>query len=181
MPSTTSDHVPSTAPQDAGGAGAISGLSGRWGQQHSAPLPEGLSGLGARGQEPVSPGPDRFGVTTRRLIGDMWEPIHKSAARKGDRVRHFTPDGSLLAEFRATSDAYIQTAGALTGEWVYDGVFVPQEPEPVAPGPTLADVVAERDYERRRANEAIAQLHDAQRELAALRGHAPDAGKKVNG
>ena len=49
--------------------------------------------------------------------------------------------------------------------------------EPVAPGPTLADVVAERDYERRRANEAIAQLHDVRRELAALRGHAPDAGE----
>lgn len=78
-------------------------LSGRWGQQHSAPLPEGLLGLGARGQEPVSP------------------------------------------------------------------------------GPTLAEVQADRDYERERANEAIAQLHDARRELAALRRRVADGGKVVKG
>ena len=30
-------------------------LPGRRGQQHSAPLPEGLAGLGARGQEPAAP------------------------------------------------------------------------------------------------------------------------------
>jgi len=48
---------------------------------------------------------------------------------------------------------------------------------PVAPGPTLAEVQADRDYERRRANEAIAQLHDAQRELAALRAILPTPGK----
>jgi len=102
--------------QDAGGVGAVpsveaveavlmvpkvddAGLSGRWGHQHTAPIPEGLAGLGARGQGPV------------------------------------------------------------------------------APGPTLAEVQADRDYERRRANEAIAQLHDAQRELAALRAILPTPGK----
>ena len=78
-------------------------LPGRWGHQHSAPIPEGLAGLGARGQEPLTP------------------------------------------------------------------------------GPTLAEVQAERDYERERANEAIAQLHDAQRELAALRGRVADGGKVVKG
>jgi len=36
---------------------AVEPLSGRWGQQHSAPLPDGLAGLGARGQEPLAPGP----------------------------------------------------------------------------------------------------------------------------
>jgi len=101
MPETTPGPVPSPAVQDAGGVGAT--LSGRWGQQHSAPIPEGLAGLGARGQEPV------------------------------------------------------------------------------APGPTLAEVQAERDYERKRANEAIAQLHDARRELAALRARVADGGKVVKG
>ena len=66
--------VPSPAVQDAGGVGATpsaeaveaflvapkvddAGLSGRWGHRHSAPIPEGLAGLGARGQEAVAPGP----------------------------------------------------------------------------------------------------------------------------
>ena len=112
--------VPSPAVQDAGGVGATpsaeaveaflvapkvddAGLSGRWGHRHSAPIPEGLAGLGARGQEPV------------------------------------------------------------------------------APGPTLAEVQADRDYERQRANAAIAQLHDARRELAALRARVADGGKVVKG
>ena len=76
-------------------------LPGRWGQQHSAPVPEGLLGLGTRGHEPLTP------------------------------------------------------------------------------GPTLAEVQADRDYERRRANEAIAQLHDTRRELAALRVRVADGGKVV--
>ena len=99
MPPATPDPVPSPAPQEAAGVGATpSELSGRWGQQHSAPFPVGLAGLGARGQEPT------------------------------------------------------------------------------APGPTVAELQAHRDYERQRANEAIAQLYDARRELAALRatlGMAP--------
>ena len=89
MPETTPNAAPNVqAPHDA--ARDWARLSGRWGHQHSAPLPEGLLGLGARGQEPMMP------------------------------------------------------------------------------GPTLAEVQAERDYERRRANEAIAQLYDARRELAAI-------------
>jgi len=112
------------APHDA--ARDWASLSGRWGQQHSA-LPDGLAGIGARGQGPVAPAPDRFGVTTRRLTGDTWEPIHNSAARTGDRVRYFGPSGALLAEFVLTSDAHLQADGLLAGEWVHDGVFVPQE------------------------------------------------------
>ena len=42
------------APHDA--ARDWADLSGRWGHQHSA-MPEGLAGIGARGQEPLTPGP----------------------------------------------------------------------------------------------------------------------------
>ena len=83
-------------------------LPGRWGhrwdRQHSTPLPNGLAGIGARGQEPVAPGP---------TVDDL----------RADLVRR-----DVL----------------------------------------LAQMEADRDYERRRANEAIAQLHDAQRDLKAI-------------
>lgn len=110
MPPTTPDPVPFSAPQDAAGEGATSELSGRWGQQHSAPFPVGLAGLGARGQEPVAPGP-------------------------------------TVTELRA--------------ELVRRDVL-------------LAQVQEERD-------EAQHQLREALDQLAALRDHVPDAGKKVEG
>ena len=82
--------MPSPAVQDAGGVGATPSaeaveaflmeskvqaphdaardwaeLSGRWGHQHSA-MPDGLAGIGARGQEPVAPGPTLADVQADR-------------------------------------------------------------------------------------------------------------------
>ena len=82
--------MPSPAVQDAGGVGATpsaeaveaflmepkvqaphdaardwADLSGRWGHQHSA-MPDGLAGIGARGQEPVAPGPTLADVQADR-------------------------------------------------------------------------------------------------------------------
>ena len=51
------------APHDA--ARDWADLSGRWGHQHSA-MPEGLAGIGARGQEPVAPGPTLADVQADR-------------------------------------------------------------------------------------------------------------------
>jgi len=125
MPETTPGPVPSPAVQDAGGVGAT--LSGRWGQQHSA-MPEGLAGIGARGQGPVAPGPTLAEVQAELV-----------------RVQHLAD--SRISEMRRRDEAI----GRAEKEW---------------------------KAERERANEAIAQLHDARRELAALRAILPTPGKR---
>ena len=151
MPQTTPDPVPSPAPKESGGVGATpsaeavqaphdaardwAALSGRWGQRHSAPIPEGLSGLGARGQEPVSPGP-------------------------------------TLAEVR-------EEVRRLTG-WINDCARAARLPGGMELADVAAGIRAELERERKRANEAIAQLHDAQREFAALRGRVADGGEGMS-
>ena len=164
MPETTPDPVPSaeaveaflTAPKvdDAG-------LSGRWGHQHTAPIPEGLAGLGARGQGPVAPGPTLAELKdeVRRLTGwindcaraarlpaDM-EFADVAAGIQAELVRVQHLADSRISEMRRRDEAI----GRAEKEW---------------------------KAERERANEAIAQLHDARRELAALRAILPTPGKR---
>ena len=210
MPETTPNPVPSPAPKESGGVGATpsaeaveeflmvpkvddAGLSGRWGHQHTAPIPEGLAGLGARGQEPVAPG-----LTVLELREEIQSLKARLSAAEGANVR-FLADSSLAAvtmvaqsgaiqSRRAAEEALAQLAAvtaerdrwkagaqAMAGvglEWLGSAGSVAEQ---------LAAVQAERDYERKRANEAIAQLHDAQRELAALRVRVADGGKVVKG
>ena len=151
MSETTPDPVLSSAPKESGGVGAApspeaveaflmapkvqaphdaardwASLSGRWGHQHSTPLPEGLAGIGARGQEPVAPG---------SALAEVQEqlPVCMGNIREVNRL--------------------MQAAGMGTALSMPERVRL---------------LIAERDYERRRANEAIAQLHDAQRDLKAI-------------
>ena len=135
MPETTPNAAPNVqAPHDA--ARDWAALPGRWGHQHTAPIPEGLSGLGARGQEPLTPGP-------------------------------------TLAELR-------EEVRRLTG-WINDCARAARLPGGMELADVAAGIRAELERERKRANEAIAQLHDARRELAALRARVADGGKVVKG
>ena len=81
---------------------------GRWGQQHSALMPDGLAGVAARGQEPTPPGP-------------------------------------TVAELQAQLQRERERA----------------------------------DCERQRANEAIAQLHDAQERIEALKASNTDIAQEL--
>ena len=135
---------PPAAPQDAADGGDTSEprmrLALTVAREYAMPVADALTAIDRAAVEDPPPAPDPFGVTTKRITGDAWEPIHKSAVRNGDRLRHFTPSGTMVAEFVATSDAYIPKDGVLAGMWTYDGVFVPQEPPAVdAVEPSAAD------------------------------------------
>ena len=170
MSETTPDLVPSSAPKESGGVGATpsaeaveaflmapkvqaphdaardwADLSGRWGHRHSAPIPEGLAGLGARGQEPLTPGP-----TLAELKEELVRRDVLLAQTEEELVRAQRLADSRTSEMRRRDEAIVRLEGLLRSA----------------------------EEERYAAQH---QLREALAELAAMRGHSPDAGKVVNG
>ena len=182
MPPTTPDPVPSPAPQDAAWEGATSELSGRWGQQHSAPFSEGLSVLGARGQEPTAPGP---------TVAELQAHRDYERQRANEAIAQLHDARRELAAITAALDADPERSPA----WDDNDrpIPLPRRVEVALMPEGMGQTWIERKIKGHLDNYGVpteyggvtvtlaSRVAMAAQAWRDLRGHVPDAGKKVNG